>query len=246
MRILKQFKIPIILFLFFIFIFIVENFTEFTNQELLYIKGAVKFVFILVIAILIIKFKYAIFNSNVKWRILYLFIGILILFISLYSKNNSEILLRFKIEFLIYCLITASFEELLFRVFTFNILLKCYSVINSSFINAIIFGFIHIINMFYVQDKLSIFNQMFFAFGIGFFLQALYIMLKDVSVPITLHTIINFYGAYEGHFSEFNSTTEEFNMISFLVSLLIILFINAILLILGGLLLMKHKTNLNM
>lgn len=104
--------------------------------------------------------------------------------------------------FLLSCLFVAIFEELLFRVWLFESIYEAYKEKYSLFkiilLSSLLFGISHFVNFFNADyDRLSVINQMIFAFGVGLLLQSIYIRLRSVIPSILIHTIINYFGMYK-------------------------------------------------
>ncbi|MBI9056299.1 MAG: CPBP family intramembrane metalloprotease [Labilibaculum sp.] len=104
--------------------------------------------------------------------------------------------------FLTSCLSVALFEELLFRVFVFEILFNALkdkmNLFKIIIISSAVFGLAHVTNFFnpnYVN--LSVINQIVMTFGAGVLLQSIYIRLNSITCVILLHTLINYFGMYK-------------------------------------------------
>jgi len=78
--------------------------------------------------------------------------------------------------------------------------------------------------------KISILNQVVFAFGIGVLLQSLLLRFKSLFLIITLHSLLNYFGSYKRilHHQE-QAIQNDYSFTSFLPSLFFTLILNSIL-----------------
>lgn len=153
-------------------------------------------------------------------------------FIDDYQSKSLTVYFAFSI-------LTGVFEELLFRVLILFViweLLSFMSVFSKIIINSLVFGLVHLSNLFNENIiEVTVFTQVLFAFVIGIFLIALLFKTKNIIVPISIHALINFYG----RISDLNQTVvfTEYTYKNVLSTLLFIGIISVILLPLSQLLL---------
>jgi membrane protease YdiL (CAAX protease family) len=91
---------------------------------------------------------------------------------------------------------TGLFEETVFRGLVLKTVLKKMGstkkgMINACVISSVIFGVIHLFNLSWVDNSLSVVSQVFFAFAVGVFLAAIYLRTKTLLAPMLLHGIMN-------------------------------------------------------
>jgi len=150
------------------------------------------------------------------------------------NNNNNKHLI-----YIISSFAPSLFEELLFRLFLFAGLYKyLYSFKLPKFtrtviITSIIFALSHSINFSnpeYVQ--LSVIAQVLFAFGVGLFLQSLFIRYRNILIPIIIHGIINYIGMYKSQLIQTSRATEagsytlnDLFITLFVFSVIIIIFV---------------------
>ncbi len=105
----------------------------------------------------------------------------------------------FDFLFLISCLSVGLVEELIFRHYLFGVFIgnnptpNFKHTIFSALGASLLFGLAHFTS-FMKWDYVSVINQVFFAFAIGFFFQAIYIRFHGVLLPVIVHTLVNFWG----------------------------------------------------
>lgn len=120
--------------------------------------------------------------------------------VNLQSSPVSNV--RFILYF-IHCLITGFYEEFLFRLLIFGMVsayllsLHKQSIFKSVFFSSLIFALCHLTNLFDINyDYIGVFNQVLFAFLIGFVLQSIYLKCRNIFVVAIFHAIINFTGTF--------------------------------------------------
>lgn len=97
-------------------------------------------------------------------------------------------------------ILTALFEEILFRVILFAGLFRFFKNSKWQFwkaigLTALVFAAIHFTNVLRHDFSLyGAFTQVVFAFGIGVFLQVVYVVSRNVLIPISIHFLVNFFG----------------------------------------------------
>ena len=92
-------------------------------------------------------------------------------------------------------IVSALFEEVVFRGLVLKILLKKMGgskkgIIGAFITSAALFGVVHSVHLFW-DTPLSVFSSVVFATGGGFFLGAIYLRTKTLIVPILLHALFN-------------------------------------------------------
>ena len=149
------------------------------------------------------------------------------------------------IGFLIYCLGTGIFEELLFRKLTFRFIMdgrRNTFLLKGIIISSIVFALAHSINLFSSQIiKLSVIIQILFAFGVGFFLQSLYVRFNSLILVITLHGVTNFLGLYQSSLinPKLSGYESSYSMSDFWSSLISVILLNLILIAVSKVILRK-------
>jgi membrane protease YdiL (CAAX protease family) len=138
---------------------------------------------------------------------------------------KHSISLKENIEFLIFCISTGFFEEVLFRgVLTFGLIehYKCnpkkkYQIV---FITSILFGIVHTVNMINtLYHPLSVLSQVYFAFFMGLLLHSLFFRYGNILIPITVHSLINYLGSYQSQLFNIESETSSSHFEDMLSSL---------------------------
>lgn len=97
--------------------------------------------------------------------------------------------------------LTASFEDGLFRVILFVGLVSAlkdskWLFWKAASLTALVFAALHLTNAF--RPDFSVYTaltQVVFAFGIGVFLQVIYVVTRNILIPISIHFLINFFGS---------------------------------------------------
>lgn len=106
------------------------------------------------------------------------------------------------IGFIITCLFTAVFEELLCRGFIQGTLKdignKCgWSDIKHIVLGSCVFALLHLLNL--IQQPylvLGTITQVFYTFSLGMILGVVYYKTKNLVIPIILHAVFNILGSY--------------------------------------------------
>lgn len=193
---------------------------------------------VLIVMCLIFLIKSNFFNQlkSLKKELPYILLSFLLVIYSYFqinsylAKNSSSNSLD-NFTFLSSCLLVGVFEELFFRIFIFFFVLKIlynrknkllYSILLTSFI----FGFSHLSNLFNPEYlKISVVNQVLFAFSIGLLLQSIYIRTKSLTFIICLHTLINYFGSYKNHllFSEIDDLETQYTFNDFITTFISIM-----------------------
>ncbi|CEN54179.1 CPBP family intramembrane glutamic endopeptidase [Capnocytophaga canis] len=191
------------------------------------------------------------FQTSNKNNIIITVVGIVIFCFSLFTiqkKIPSVISFDTNLLFLLSCLAVALFEELFFRVFIFNALKRMrYKSFKLILITSIVFGLAHLVNFFNTDyEKLSVFNQVVFAFSIGLLLQSIYVKFKSITICIVIHTIINYFGTYKARLIHYNPLIENTHLESsytftdFIGTFLALIIITGIFILPISYLLQKH------
>ncbi len=202
------FKITILIYVINLITSLLINNNEYLLDNSLIIKICVKaiLIFALIIAISKSKRYFKIWNYNLY----FLLVGFLLLYLAITSKtiqlkdSNLELYSYEHLLFLFSCIITGVFEELLFRVFLFNGIIKSKLsskkneiLVKSILWTSLLFGIAHISNLLNPNYHIySVISQIIIAFGLGLLFQSLYIRFKNISILIILHSIINYFGAF--------------------------------------------------
>jgi len=110
--------------------------------------------------------------------------------ITIKAQNVSYELISY---YLVHCFLTGVAEELVFRGLIQSKLVTDYGKMKGVLVSAMIFGLLHFMNLVKDPDNLNgIFNQVIFAFSIGFVFAGLVLKLKNVMLVGIFHGIINF------------------------------------------------------
>jgi len=147
--------------------------------------------------------------------------------------------------FLIFCLSVGLFEELLFRVFVFKSIFRSNNnLMKSTFIASLFFAFAHLGNLFNPDYFVfSVIIQIIFAFGIGFLLQSIFIKFNNLSIPIFIHGMINFFGSYKSRFLVYNNTeiSDSYELSRFITSLIFVSVLSFIFIVIGKVIIKSSK-----
>jgi membrane protease YdiL (CAAX protease family) len=145
------------------------------------------------------------------------------------------------------------FEETLLRVYIFesvykNIIIRQHKkrIILSIFIASFLFGIAHVTTIFNPNViKITVINQIAFAFSLGILFQSIYIKTKSLFLISTLHALVNYYGSYKTalFLNDKSNQIIDYSIGNLLISLLLIIFISLILILPISYLLIKKKLN---
>lgn len=134
--------------------------------------------------------------------------------------------------FFVSCLCVAAFEELLFRVYVFDGLLKIYTskkMLRVIVITSLLFAVAHGTNAFHPDVAVyGVIVQIVFAFAIGILFQSLLIRFRNVFLVIALHTVVNYLGSYKSQLLFIERASEEYTFNEFLMSLSIMVGISVL------------------
>lgn len=117
-------------------------------------------------------------------------------------EENVSVSPNVFIGFVITCIFTAIFEELLCRGIIQGIMcdigkLYNHSVIKSIIYSSMVFAFMHFFNLI---DKpyliIGTITQVIYTFSLGLLLGVIYYKTKNITIPIILHAIFNILGSY--------------------------------------------------
>ena len=204
-----------------------------------------------ILCFVIFKFKFKellFFGRSTLWALV---VGIFLLFLSI-SKMHS--MLEAKGEFVplsrhslfvLSCLATGVFEELFFRFFVFNYLLKKLkkNLLFSIIVTSALFALAHLTNLFLSSyDTYSVINQTLFAFSIGIFLQVINIRTNSLVLVMFFHALINYWGSYRSKLVQIISETlseQTFN--DFLTSFISIILFSLLILLPLSWVLIRNK-----
>lgn len=172
-----------------------------------YALAASKLIYTLVI--IYFCYKYKLLNFKLFRFDVYLILALLIGYLSYYQMNLlliDETLVRNNkthFDYIIRCLSTGFFEEILFRVFVFYGLLKLFNfkkLIHPIWIASLIFGMAHLSNIINPEIvSLSVLTQIVFAVFIGFFFQSILIYTRSYILVAVLHGAVNYFGMYKSY-----------------------------------------------
>lgn len=128
------------------------------------------------------------------------------------------------IFFLIFVLLVGLAEEMLFRGVIADSLFRHYGkspagVWFSVILSGILFGFVHIINIFSGQSVEQTVIQMISVSMTGMLFAAIYIRHKNIFAPAILHAVLDFFTMFEKGFFENNTIAFNSTDIDFWVSL---------------------------
>ncbi|HMP14950.1 MAG TPA: CPBP family intramembrane metalloprotease [Saprospiraceae bacterium] len=190
----------------------------------------VRAILVIVVVILIQKFKLVAFSGLTTWRkikniqaaliaIVFIIIGITSNWHKYFNSPNHLLLL-----FAIKTLSVGIVEELLFRGTIFPLFIQSFekskrTLLISAILSSLLFGLIHYVNLFSQPENfIGITSQVFFATSIGVFFCGLMVRTGSILIPIVIHALINFsFGA--GELSQAIEKASEFNNISSLTDL---------------------------
>lgn len=141
------------------------------------------------------------------------------------------------------------FEEVLFRGLILGILLNRYhnskhGIVKSVIISCLIFGLIHIVNIWTKDQSLrGTFNQVYAAFSLGILYSAVYLKTKSIIILGGLHSINNFFGSLAEltDSAAIISSTVNKTVIEIVLSSILVILIFGIPLIMGLLILKITK-----
>jgi membrane protease YdiL (CAAX protease family) len=172
------------------------------------------------------RFSFKFITTDLFWAMCLMFPAIYLSFDFIQKEGlKHSISLKENIEFLIFCISTGFFEEVLFRgVLTFGLIehYKCnpkkkYQIV---FITSILFGIVHTVNMINtLYHPLSVLSQVYFAFFMGLLLHSLFFRYGNILIPITVHSLINYLGSYQSQLFNIESETSSSHFEDMLSSL---------------------------
>jgi membrane protease YdiL (CAAX protease family) len=155
-----------------------------------------------------------------------LFFSVLLVYFSLqhtYEKLHelNITLSSFKhYSYLSQCLITGFFEEFFFRILIFSYVCKSFflysehKVYKQILFTSFLFSIVHLTNLFNEDiDKLSVLNQIMFAFIIGIILQSIFYRWHNIYLNSIIHGLINYNGMRKSKL--FNIENNEIEVTSF-------------------------------
>ncbi len=167
---------------------------------------------IIILEIMLINYKDKIFNFKInkkeflKYSLILIIMAFFIRIYNFYFAYNLVInnISNFKIIYYPWCMLwiintflTATVEELIFRGLIQTYLIEKFDLFKAIFIQGIIFGLPHILNLDFSQVNLSYIIIIFYD---GFFLGSLfgivYHRTKSLLYPIILHAFVNLFTGY--------------------------------------------------
>jgi len=227
--------IIIILALNFSLTYFLTSIVDTDRFSLLYsLKTILKLLLIVLSLVLIFKSKYSIGLKNGIFYILP--ISLVLIYFSINNVNNVALEYNSSIDninhflFILYCFSVAIFEELFFRVYIFQNVMKIVDnddkkrkLIKAVLYTSAIFALAHFTNVFKEEVvKLTVIIQIIFAFGLGILFQSLLIRFKNILLIIVLHALINYMGTYKVWLIKLNSSgsNADISMSDFLTSMI--------------------------
>lgn len=144
----------------------------------------------------IFKEKRVSFSKTVTMCIPILVISLLV-FVSNYFSLGGKINLENLLSLIVYTISIGLFEEIFFRGIIQNEIVDSYKnnlkqVIISIAASSIIFGAVHLTNMFYGQDFLTTIMQLIQTTSVGFLFGSVYFVTKNIWGLIFLHGFYDF------------------------------------------------------
>ena len=133
--------------------------------------------------------------------------------------------------FLTYYLAVGVFEELFFRILIFGFFIRLFpkkNVFYTMLITSSFFALFHVLNLFDSNViKVSVINQILYAFAVGLIFQSLLIKLKNIIFIATLHGLLNYKMMFATEFLGKESTSGgALNAESFISSLILFVLLN--------------------
>ncbi|MFS4416107.1 lysostaphin resistance A-like protein [Maribacter sp. 2307ULW6-5] len=174
------------------------------------IKTVVKLLLVVVLAVAISRCILYVGLWQYNW--VFLVLGLLLFYLAIMYKTTSTKEPGMYLDqyahyfFLFWCVLTAVFEELLFRVFLFNGILRSFkyqkkkgALLGAMLWTSVLFGLAHISNFFESDHHpYSVTSKIIIAFGLGLLFQSVYVRFKNLSIIVMLHAIINYLGGFKG------------------------------------------------
>ncbi len=203
------------------------------SNEFVYNKAITISISKLIYILVIVYFcrKYKLLNLKLFRFDLFLLLSIVIAFLSylqmdsILAENTSVRNHKSHFEFIIRCVSTGFFEEILFRIFVFYSLLKLYNykkLIHLVWVSSIIFGLAHASNVFSPNlISLSVLTQIVFAIFIGVFFQSVFIRTKSYFLVAILHAVTNYFGSYRSYLFLANNENEPYLMSDLFTTILV-------------------------
>jgi membrane protease YdiL (CAAX protease family) len=166
------------------------------------------------------------------------------------DDSGTTVLVFDHLLFLVSCIFVAVFEELFFRVYIFQKLLKIYkrlSLLKVVALASLVFALAHLVNVFKPGiEPFSVIVQVVMAFGLGFIFQAIYLKTRNIILPICIHALVNYFGSFRSQLMQIPPPEDfEYDLNRFLTSLGFMLVISSILITIGYLLIKQININYN-
>lgn len=186
------------------------------------------------------KLKFLKVKKNIFSNTIYLSLSLLLILISYNYINESYIKPENinpikNIQLILNCISVSLFEETLTRVYLYNSIKKNIVVKNknkklfySILLTSFLFAIAHTTNIFNPDIvKITVINQIFFAFSVGILLQSIYIRTKSLVFTATFHALINYYGSYHSlKTNDLLINIESYSYSNLFISLLLIIIIS--------------------
>ena len=142
------------------------------------------------------KYQYDVFGK-LKWRHLlllpFIFVCFSNLFVCLIDKAPlREINLLSIFQDLLFYLLVAISEELVFRYILFNEIKANNSCFKAMLFSSLIFGGLHILNITSIASIPLSLLQVLYTFGLGMLLCLIYLYTENIVLTISFHFLFNF------------------------------------------------------
>ncbi len=216
-------SLPIIIFSALLFMFLSPF------EDPLIVDSMTRFFYSIAIIIMIILMKYDILNPFQKKRWKTLFVAVPALLISL---NNFPIIAFLNGQatlhadahvyaFLLQCISVGLLEELIFRGLLLTYLLDRfkkhkYGIMKAIVISALIFGFIHLLNLFSGASIIPTLLQVSYSILTGLMWATLIVITKNIWIGAILHALYNFTGLL---FPTLGIITNQFDTLTIIITI---------------------------
>lgn len=161
-------------------------------------------VFLCAIALLFIRKKWYIFKESkisfkdsLKLTLPIVIVSVLVLFFNSIDLLGSKINYDNLISLIVYAILIGLFEEIFFRGIIENELLECLSdnkkqILTSIILSGMIFGAVHLTNLFMGQDLLTTMMQFVQTTAIGILFGTIYYKTRNIWALVFLHSFYDF------------------------------------------------------
>lgn len=237
----KAFYISLLIFILILFFKYLRDFiasSEFSDFKFVVLTFS-RILFIALVLYLIQYFN--LFNKSfyLNSSFFYFFLSILLIFITVNYSN--EVLMDLDDQnknfehsfFLLYYLSVGFFEELFVRVLMFGIFYRLFfngKKFRLILITSAFFALFHVTNLFDSEFvKISVINQILYAFGMGMIFQSLLIRVNNVILISVIHGLFDYRMTLRPEFSEIRSSVDSsFSYESFYQTLIFFVLFNLI------------------